>query len=170
MKRLFALLTAFVLVISTLSLSAFAAEVPEVIDDIEPIEGIDSTAEIIGCDSVSNSFIMRSNDDRYKDLADGNFGIYWTLGAESTAYNYYRYKTNTTRILIHLVGDVNVSLTVRLYNEAGSVVGTITKNVGTIFGSNFEFTNLTASEYYHYSITNNGQQDVTFGNSSYISD
>lgn len=170
MKRVIAGLTVFVMVISMLSLTAFATEAPDETELEEFFEESESTVEVIGFDPCADTISIRSTEDRYRDLADGNVGILWTLGAEKTAFNYYRYKTNTTRIQIHLKGDINVSLTVRLYNEAGSVVGTITKNVGTLFGSNYIFTNLTASEYYYYSITNNGQQDVTFQNGSYISD
>lgn len=94
------------------------------------------------------------------DLANGSIAIDWDLSAEKSLYSVERFKTNTQNIKVHLKGDVSVSLTVRLYNNSGTLVGTKTANVSTIFGTDYTFSSLTASETYYIQITNNGQMDV----------
>lgn len=94
------------------------------------------------------------------DLNDGAVSIDWNLPAEDSLYTTHTFKTNTQKIVVHLTGDIKVSLSVRLYNSDRSLVGTVTKNVSTSFGTDYSFSGLTASETYYVKITNNGQQDV----------
>lgn len=101
------------------------------------------------------------------DLSDGSTSIDWNLEAESTSYNSFNYKTNTQKITIHLKGDLGVSITVRLYDSSGSLVGSSTKTVGTIIGTDFTFSSLTAARTYYFSIENNSQKDVNLVGSVY---
>lgn len=94
------------------------------------------------------------------DLANGSVSIDWDLPAESTLYTSEFFKTNTQNIKVHLKGDISVSLTVKLYNSDGNLIGSVTSDVGTFFGTNYDFSQLTASETYYIQITNNGQRDV----------
>lgn len=94
------------------------------------------------------------------DLADGSVSIDWDLSAESTLYSSGFFKTNTQNIKVHLKGNISVSLTVKLYNSDGNLIGSVTSDVGTILGTNYNFSSLTASETYYIQITNNGQRDV----------
>ena len=94
------------------------------------------------------------------DLADGSVSIDWDLSAESTLYSSGFFKTNTQNIKVHLKGNISVSLTVKLYNSDGNLIGSVTSDVGTFLGTNYDFSSLTASETYYIQITNNGQRDV----------
>lgn len=94
------------------------------------------------------------------DLSNGPASIDWDLSAESSLYSSDYFKTNTQKIKVHLKSDTSVSLTVKLYNNNGNLIGTYTKDVGTILGTDYTFSSLTASQTYYLQIINNGQRDV----------
>ena len=128
-----------------------------IVSAVDATEPVDLSACLVSDAVMGSGPVARST---IHDLATGSTSIDWDVGAESTVNNTFNYKTNTQTIKIHLVGNIGVSLTVRLYNSRGGLVGTVNRDVGTFFGTDYTFSNLTATETYHFSVENNNPRDV----------
>lgn len=168
MKKAFSFLLALSLIASFAIVSTSASNVDVEELDFYAAEGVsvsatDATEPVDLSACVASDAVMGSGPvarSTIHDLATGSTSIDWDVGAESTVNNTFNYKTNTQTIKIHLVGNIGVSLTVRLYNSRGGLVGTVNRDVGTFFGTDYTFSNLTATETYHFSVENNSPRDV----------
>lgn len=170
-RRGFALLLTLAMAMA-LCVPVFAADVDKNTVDVESLD--DYAAEGIVVTAVDTEELeviegpIEPDDGRptapmareVVDLSEESRSIDWDLPAQTTWYTTNFYKTNSQKIKVHLKGDIKVSLTVSLYSSAGTLIGTKTKDVGTVLGTDYSFSGLTSSENYYVKIVNNGTNDV----------
>ena len=128
-----------------------------IVSAADATEPVDVSACLVSDPGQVNAPVARATT---FDLSVSSVSIDWDLPAESSLYSSGFFKTNTQNIKVHLKGDVSVSLTVKLFNSNGSLIGSVTSNVGTFLGTDYTFSSLTASQTYYIQIINNGQKDV----------
>lgn len=158
---LFALVTSYIIVPS----SAVAADI-SAIQETQIVQS--QTIDIVDYGSIvnpRNAKLLESNRAVARktivNLSEESCNVNWELPAEKTLYSVYRFKTNSTEMVINLAGSEKVNVTVRLYDDSnGAVVGT---KSGTLSKNDkaFSFSALSASKVYYFSVTNNGQKDCT---------
>ena len=142
MKKFLSMVLVFVLLISTLSISAFAAEIPA-----EKLNG--------------NGSVARATREEYDLGTDGSIRLVSTeCKPYAVLYTYYQYTTNSTEINVKVKSDISVSMRITLYDaETGVRVQQKTVTLYT-WNRTVTFSGLTSVDSYYLTFENVGQQTV----------
>jgi len=153
----FAIATASATDLNIEDLDFYAADGDGVIVSTTDVtETVDVPAYVVSVPGRPTPPVARRN----LDLSDGYVSLNWDLPAEDDLFSADVFKTNTQKIKVQLKGDTSVSLTVKLFDQNNNHIGSETKNVNTILETEYNFSALTAANYYYIQIINNGQKDV----------
>lgn len=157
-RKAVALLIVSIFVLSLGSVSALAAGTPCVVTVTE--ESVEKNVSTFGTtNSLSHPPVTRA----VVNLGtDGSRNYSWTISAGETLYSANHYKTESEKFVVRMLASPSsTSITVSLYSSGGSLVGSQTVTVGTIFQSKVTFSNLSSAESYYVKMTNNDQHSAT---------
>lgn len=162
MKKMMALMLAFIMVTTCMISTAFAAEpTPEVSVSFEA-SAIIADSDVIDAGNRNESLPIRASSSDYDLGSDGSLGMtIKNFKAGTIRQSDYNYKTNSTKIKISMKSDISVSVKVKLYDAAtNSLLQETTKTVGTVLDTTVTFSNLTSAKKYFIKYENLDQQDV----------
>lgn len=170
-NKMFTLILSVVMLVS-MNNTALAAESSDKTDDFA-LDGIIVTVthedgefrnevcnvlDCVGADATfAQSYAVETKELGTSDSVDLN----WAVNSESNVRSQYNYTTNSEKIVVKMKGNLSTSVTLRLYNSAGTEVASSTATVGTLTNTTFTFSNLKASTVYYFKIYNNDQHNVT---------
>lgn len=173
MKKMLTLIMSVAMLVS-LNITASAAESGQKSDDFVR-DGVDVTvtyekdegqSDFVGgfdCVGEDAAVVQSYAATETKDLGtDGSINLNWAVGSENNGRSQYNYKTNSEQLKVKMKGDLETSVTLKLYNTSGAEVASKTETVGTFWNTTFTFTNLSGATVYYFKIYNNDQHDAVF--------
>ncbi len=173
MKKMLTLIMSVAMLVS-MNITAFAAESGPQTDDFA-LDGVvvtvtdekdEGQSDIVGgldCVGENAMLVQSYAATETKDLGtDGSIGLSWSVNSEGNIRSQYNYKTNSEQLKVTMKGDLDTSVTLKLYNTSGTEVASKTATVDDFWNTTFTFSNLSASTTYYFQLYNNDQHDASF--------